>query len=96
MNTTDRASRSMRDETVLGGGRLEAVHLIVDERLAEARLERRARGGGRSLRDRIGGALVAFGTAVAGRTTGPRGPRPATRTPATAGGPDLVRAGDRH
>ena len=67
MRTTSWASRPMRDDTILGAGRLDQVRLVVDERLAESERARMGARAGRGLRDRIGGVLVAFGTAVAGR-----------------------------
>ncbi len=44
MGTTSRSSHSMRDETILGAGRLEQVHLMVDERLRESQQARMAAG----------------------------------------------------
>jgi hypothetical protein len=93
MRTTSWASRPMRDETILGAGRLDQVRLVVDERLAESERARMGARAGRGLRDRIGGVLVAFGTAVAGGQGDARTPRPISHSAASSRRPDLARAG---
>jgi hypothetical protein len=93
MRTTSWESRPMRDGTVLGAGRLEHVRHVIDERLAEAEQARMGSRTRRSLRDRIGGALVTFGAAVAGGPAGAELPRPIAHSAAADHRPDLAHAG---
>ncbi len=93
MRTRSRASGPTRDDTIFGAGRLEQVRLLVDERLAESERARMGNRAGRSLRDRIGGVFVAFGTAVAGGPAGAQLPRPIARSASADRRPDLARAG---
>ena len=93
MGTTSRSSHSMRDETILGAGRLEQVHLMVDERLRESQQARMAAGEGGRIRHRIGAALVALGTAVAGGSASVSTRRSMARSSASTRLPDAAHAG---
>jgi hypothetical protein len=90
--TTDLTPRTIDHGALLGEARFEEVHLLVDARLHDAARGRLTASARRTLRDRLGGALVALGTAVAGERGQVTVPRPAlTRA---RGGPGLASAAD--